>query len=150
MSGIVKDPNIATSDIAKLDQILPQLTTLNNWMASEDRELAWLEKRPTDNSTSEMPPTDPLSIGGSKGSGRVPSAGGDGFFDRSLHENFDPHCHKLTFPNYDGESDTLPRLTKYEIYFHGMRKLAEEKVWLIDGAIAEWYYSIDHDHSILS
>jgi hypothetical protein len=40
MSGIVKDPKIATSDIAKLDQILPQLTTLNNWMASEDRELA--------------------------------------------------------------------------------------------------------------
>jgi hypothetical protein len=50
---------------------------------------------------------------------------------------------KLNFPSFDGETDSLLWINKYETYFHGMRTMAEEKVWItslhLDGVAAEWY-----------
>jgi hypothetical protein len=61
---------------------------------------------------------------------------------------------KLNFPSFDGESDPLPWLTKCASYFHGMRTMEEEKVWMValhlEGATVEWYHALERDHGILS
>jgi hypothetical protein len=97
-------------------------------MDSHDWQLAKVEKAPSNDSTSEVPPG-----GGAGGLGSsMGSFGGScGFSNRNeCHDNDDFPRHKPDFPTYDGELDPLLWLNKCETYFRGMRTMTEDKVWL--------------------
>jgi hypothetical protein len=64
------------------------------------------------------------------------------------------HQPKINFPRYDGDSDPLPWLNRCESFFRGTRTLAAEQVWMaslhMDGAAAEWYYTLEHEYGLVS
>jgi len=144
MAGLKEDDPPLT-DSQKLDRILAQITTINKRLDTHDLRLSRLEKQKVEDNA-EQSPEDPKtedSGRGPRGSGRG-GGGGGGPFNRHYRRDDDwrrPHRPKLSFPHYDGESDPLPWLNKYDSYFRGCRTMDEERVWLaslhLDGAATE-------------
>jgi hypothetical protein len=57
--------------------------------------------------------------------------------------------HKLRFPKYDGASDPLAWLHRYDQFFRAARTPEEEEVWYaafyLDGDAQQWYYRLERN-----
>lgn len=67
----------------------------------------------------------------------------------------EPHrLPKIPFPTFNGDSDPLTWLNKFDNYFRGHRVPEDEKVWTaslhLDGTAAEWYYQMERDFGMVS
>lgn len=78
--------------------------------------------------------------------GRQDGQGGRNHFEDEARR------HKLHFPPFDGESDSLPWLNMCETYFREMRTF-EDRVWIaslhLEGAGLEWYYGFERDYDLV-
>jgi hypothetical protein len=143
MSGVDHDPAKTSSDSAKLDQILAQLSTINSRLDLHGQRITLLEKRPIDEQLPESSETGPRTaapVGVMHSTGSAPrDRVDDGGYRRP----------NVSFPHYDGESDPLSWINKCETYFRGMRTPPDEKVWQaslhLDGVAAEWFYALERD-----
>jgi hypothetical protein len=70
------------------------------------------------------------------------SSSGHGGHDGQHHHDRPPKFQKMDFPRYDGKTDALIFINRYESYFHQQR-IMEEKVWMASYNLEEgaqmWY-----------
>jgi hypothetical protein len=141
MSSIDHDPAKTSSDSAKLDQILAQLSTINSCLELHGQWITLLEKRPIDQQLPESSETGPRTVAPLRVMHSIGSA------PRDRVDNGGYRRPNISFPHYDGESDPLPWINKCETYFRGMRTPPDEKVWqaslYLDGVAAEWFYALE-------
>lgn len=101
MSGVDHDPAKTSSDSAKLDQILAQLSTINSRLDLHGQRITLLEKRPIDEQLPESSETGPRTaapVGVMHSTGSAPrDRVDDGGYRRP----------NVSFPHYDGEFDPL-------------------------------------------
>ena len=101
MSGVDHDPAKTSSDSAKLDQILAQLSTINSRLDLHGQRVTLLEKRPIDEQLPESSETGPRTaapVGVMHSTGSAPrDRVDDGGYQRP----------NVSFPHYDGEFDPL-------------------------------------------
>jgi len=125
---------ILASDSDKLDQILAQLTTMNNRLDSHDRRITRTEKFQQGDHDDKKARDDGLRTpkrpsswhpGGGDGggsSGDDSDVGGGFRRDRRGRRDDDwrrPRHPKLNFPHFDGKSNPLPWINKCEHFFQG-------------------------------
>ncbi|CAL4917571.1 unnamed protein product [Urochloa decumbens] len=163
MAGPGDEPETIDTVAAKLDRVLPQLTTMNNRLDAHDKRIARTEKfQAGDDGTETGGEFSP------KGSHRRPGGGGGGDDSRdgfgAAHRGRpyrvdrgdwrQPRPPKLSFPKYDGEEDPLPWINGREIFFRGHDTMDEEKVWMaslhLKGVAAQWYFQMERDFGIVS
>jgi hypothetical protein len=84
-------------------------------------------------------------------SGAQVSSGG---FDGQHHTDRPPRFQKLDFPRYDGKSDPLVFINRYESYFHQQRIMEELKVWMASYNLEDkaqlWYMQVQQDKGIMT
>ncbi|XP_066323873.1 uncharacterized protein [Miscanthus floridulus] len=77
------------------------------------------------------------------------SSGPGGGADGQHHNDRPPRFQKMDFPRYDGTTDPLIFVNRYESYFHQQRIMEEEKVWMasynLEDVAQLWYIQLQED-----